>query len=146
VPIRLTDNTVVYSKGVGSAVFNPVMGGKVAKSVEFTQVLHVPELQNNLLAVLYLTRHRSTDVHISSLDHAMLFSINGERLFIAPINEDNTALLSGTTQVFTEHAHRTISTLPADRTLWHRHFSHHSHDVVNKIVNEKLVTGIHIDM
>ena len=55
VPIHLTDNTIVHSKGVGSAVFNTVISGRVLRPVEFTQVLHVPDLQNNLLAVLYLS-------------------------------------------------------------------------------------------
>jgi len=36
--------------GVGTVVFNPVMmDGKPSQPVEFTRVLHVPSLQNNLL-------------------------------------------------------------------------------------------------
>ena len=53
--IRLADDTVVYSQGVGSAVFKPVISGRSMRPVEFTRVLHIPELQNNLLAILYLS-------------------------------------------------------------------------------------------
>ena len=56
VPIRLADNTIIYSVGKGSVFFEPVIRGREAKAVEFTEVLHVPQLRNNLLAVLYLTR------------------------------------------------------------------------------------------
>jgi len=56
VPIKLADNTVVYSAGVGSVVFHPTLEGRRGRVVEFSNVLHVPKLRNNLLAVLYLTR------------------------------------------------------------------------------------------
>jgi hypothetical protein len=41
-PIRLADNSIIYSSGVGTVVFNPVIGGKASQPVEFTRVLHVP--------------------------------------------------------------------------------------------------------
>jgi len=43
-PIRLTDHTIVYSEGVGSVIFNPVIEGKSVRGVEFTRVLYVPQL------------------------------------------------------------------------------------------------------
>ena len=55
VPIRLADNTVVYSEGVGTVLFKPIVNGKPGREVEFTKVLHVPALRNNLFSVLYLT-------------------------------------------------------------------------------------------
>ena len=146
VPIHLADNTVIYSKGVGNVVFNPTMYGKVMRSVEFTRVLHVPALQNNLLSVLYLSRQRGIDILISSAKLDMVFSQGGQPLFVAPINRDNSAYLTGNTETFTEHAHRSISTLPADLNLWHRRFSHHGYDVINKIVKDDLVTGLRINL
>jgi hypothetical protein len=59
VPIKLADNNIVYSAGVGTVVFNPVINGKNVRAVEFTRVLHVPDIRNNLLSVLYLTRNIS---------------------------------------------------------------------------------------
>ena len=145
VPIRLADNTIVYSEGVGSVVFKPVIEGKEVRAVEFTRVLHVPHLQNNLLSVLYLVRQRGIAVHISPEELTMIFSLGSIRLFVAPIDENNAAFLAGTTEEFEEHAHRSISTLPADRNLWHRRFAHHGYDVVDKIVKDRLVTGMRIN-
>ena len=126
-------------------VFNPVISGRVVRPVEFTRVLHVPKLQHNLLAVLYLSRHHGIDIHISSAECTMVFSINGEQLFVAQINQDNSAFLTGTMTTFTEQAHHLISTLPVDSTLWHCCLGHHGYDVVNKIVHQNLVTGMHIN-
>ena len=143
--IQLADNTVVYSKGVGNVVFNSVISGRVARPVEFTWVLHIPKLQHNLLAVLYLSWHCGINIHISSTECTMVFSINGEQLFVAQINQDNSAFLTGTMITFTEQAHHLISTLPVDSTRWHCHLGHHGYDVVNKIVHQNLVTGMHIN-
>jgi hypothetical protein len=41
IPICLADNLVVYSSGVGSVVFQPIVKGKTARAVKFTRVLHV---------------------------------------------------------------------------------------------------------
>lgn len=54
IPVRLANHTVIFSAGVGSVVFAPEVRGEVVRSVEFTRVLHVPELGSNLLSVLYL--------------------------------------------------------------------------------------------
>ena len=67
-PIRLADSRVIYSEGVGSILFRPLINGQLARDVEFARVLHVPALRNNLLSVLYLTKHKAFDVHISG-DH-----------------------------------------------------------------------------
>ena len=66
VPIKLADNTVVYSAGVGSVMFHPNLEGKRGRVVEFSNVLHVPHLRKNLLAVLYLTRCLSFIVNINA--------------------------------------------------------------------------------
>jgi hypothetical protein len=50
---------------MGSVVFEPILGGKTARLVEFSQVLHVPDLWSNLLACLYLTHHKHFNISIS---------------------------------------------------------------------------------
>src|SRR3981189_2469468 len=45
VPVRLANNSVVYSAGIGSVLFVPEMEGRKIRSVQFTNVLHVPDLQ-----------------------------------------------------------------------------------------------------
>ena len=58
---------IIYSEGVGSVLFRPIKNGKQYRDVEFTRVLHVPALRNNLLSVLYLTKYKGVDVHISAI-------------------------------------------------------------------------------
>jgi len=117
VPIKLADNTVVYSAGVGSVVFLPTLEGKRGRAVEFFNVLHVPQLRNNLLAVLYLTRRSSIDVHIKSI-HMSFSHSKGPPLFVAPINQHNAVFLDGVTEPITEYASPT-TTVPLDLALWH---------------------------
>lgn len=64
IPIRLANNAVIYSAGVGSMVFAPKVEGEFLRNVEFSRVLHVPELGSNLLSVLYLPCHHCFNVSI----------------------------------------------------------------------------------
>ena len=60
-----------------------------------TSVLHVPLLQNNLLSVLFLTKHRGFNVWI---DHdAMHFIRKEETLFVAKVDDTKPAYLAGST-------------------------------------------------
>ena len=140
-PIRLANDHIVYSAGIGSVRFVPTIGGKSARVVEFTRVLHVPDLRTNLLSILYLTRHKQFTVTINS--HEMRFIRDNTLLFNAPINENNAAFLDGTTDENTESASH-ISTLPLDISLWHRRLAHHDYNSVKQMISKQLVTGIDI--
>jgi hypothetical protein len=87
IPIRLADNRVIYSSGVGTVVFNPVIDGKPLQTLEFTKVLHVPGLENSLFSCLYLTKHKGFEIHIDA--NHMDFIRNGHTLFRAPIDGNN---------------------------------------------------------
>ena len=140
IPIRLADNSIVYSSGVGTVVFNPVMmDGKPSQPVEFTRVLHVPSLQNNLLSCLYLARHKHIIIHIDS--EQMDFSLNGKSLFCAPIHSDNCTVLSGSSEPLSESANW-VSTLPLTPSLWHRRCCHHNLADIAKMQKDALVTGM----
>jgi len=155
IPIRLADNTIVYSTGVGSVVFQPIIKGQKQRQLKFSRVLHVPDLSSNLLSVLYLTKQRGFQVLI---DHeAMNFIHSGQTLFTAPINNSNAAYLSGytldkshSTSVLSSHSPTSIqsahflSTLPVDTSLWHLRFNHHHYAGINKLIKDKLATGITI--
>ena len=67
VPVKLADHRIIYFEGVGSILFRPIKNEKQYRNVEFTRVLHVPALHNNLLSVLYLTKYKGIDVHISAI-------------------------------------------------------------------------------
>jgi hypothetical protein len=142
IPIKLADDTVVYSAGVGSVVFSPVIGGKEGRSIELSCVLHVPVLRTNLLSVLFISRLKGFIVRISA--NSMGFSLNGTTLFTATINEQNAAFLKGTTIAVSEFA-KLSSTLPMDLSLSHRRLAHHNYDDVKKLINQDLVTGLTID-
>jgi hypothetical protein len=131
-----------YSAGVGSVVFNPTIEGKKCRPVQFTRVLHVPMLRHNLLSVLFLTRQRNFKVHIDA--NHIHFILNGDRLFVASISDDNSAFLNGNTQSHLESAQIT-STLPLNYELWHRRFAHVNHDDVKKLISQNLVTGLKLD-
>jgi len=121
-------------------VFNPVMmDGKPSQPVEFTRVLHVPSLQNNLLSCLYLARHKHIIIHIDS--EQMDFSLNGKSLFCAPIRSDNCAVLSGSSEPLSESANW-VSTLPLTPLLWHRRCCHHNLADIAKMQKDTLVTGM----
>lgn len=67
IPIQLAMNEmneIVHSTGRGWIIFAPIIDGKVAQNIIFSKVLHVPALQNNLLAILHLTTHHKFTVSI----------------------------------------------------------------------------------
>ena len=117
VPIKLVDNTVIYSAGVRSVVFHPNLEGKRGRAVGFSNVLHVPHLRNNLLAVLYLTCRSSFIVNINAT-HMSFACSAGPPLFVAPINDHNAVFLDGVTEPITEFANP-ATTLPLDLSFWH---------------------------
>src|SRR6202021_348882 len=140
IPIRLADDTIVYSACIGSVLFLPEVEGKKSdKIVEFTRVLHVPQLGTNLLAVLYLTRRCGYQI---TIDHTtMHFVHQNQVLFTATIGRNNAAFLNGTTLPASEHA-QLVSTLPLDYSLWHRRLAHHNLADVQRMIQKDLVTGV----
>ena len=141
--IKLADNNIVYSTGVGTMVFSPVINGKTVTSVEFTRVLHVPDLCNNLLSVLYLTGNIGFTVHITASQ--MSFECpTGTPLFVASISNSNATFLDGSTVPLAEYT-SAATTLPLDIDLWHRRIAHHHLAGVRTLLDHKLVTGMHLD-
>ena len=55
VPIRVANGQVVFAAGRGTVEFAPVKDSRNLRSVLFSNVLHVPRLNQNLLSVLTLT-------------------------------------------------------------------------------------------
>ncbi|KZT17990.1 hypothetical protein NEOLEDRAFT_1184691 [Neolentinus lepideus HHB14362 ss-1] len=51
IPVRLANDTIIYTAGMGSVMFEPVLGGSKAPVVVLHDVLHVPQLGSNLLAI-----------------------------------------------------------------------------------------------
>ncbi len=120
-------------------VFNPVIDGKRVQTLEFTKVLHVPELENSLFSCLYLTKHKGFEIRIDS--RHMDFMRNGQTLFRAPIDGNNCAHLSGSIEPLPESANW-VSTLPLTPSLWHRRCCHHNFADIAKMHKDDLVTGM----
>src|SRR5882762_1944499 len=95
VPVCLADSTIIYSAGIGSIEFVPELEGKRGRPVEFSRVLHVPDLCSNLLSVLFLTQNKLFSVVI--LETVMSFIRSRAVLFTARVNSSNCAYLEGTT-------------------------------------------------
>ena len=74
----------------------------------------------------------------------MHFWLNGQEMFCATINSNNSAHLDGCTALISESAHLT-NTLPLDLTLWHRRFAHHNYADVKKMINKRLVVGLDLN-
>jgi len=138
-PIKLADHTIVYSAGVGTVVFYPVVNGKEFRSVELTCVLRVPQLRNNLLACLYLTKRKGIRLEVDA--DTMHFKSHDSTLFQARVTPQNIGILNAVTEPL-EHANATSSTLPMDISLWHQHFCHHSIPNVQKLIKDDLVIGL----
>jgi hypothetical protein len=142
--ICLANNTVIFSADVGSVVFAPEVEEELVHHVEFSRVLHVPELGSNLLSVLYLARNHQFNIHISSKH--MDFVQDGMTCFCASINASNTAQLAGTVIPSPESALAgSAFTLPLDESLWHCQFAHFHHAGLRKLVTESIVLGLKLD-
>ncbi|KIJ30502.1 hypothetical protein M422DRAFT_187052, partial [Sphaerobolus stellatus SS14] len=118
VPVRLANGVTIKSAGVGTVIFKP-KGTKV-HSTEFSRVLHVPQLQSNLLSVLYLTQKK--DFAVTIVKDKLYFARDGLNLFTASVSGNNSVILDGVTVPKSEFA-GIVSTCPVDLTLWYWRFS-----------------------
>jgi hypothetical protein len=105
-PIRVANNAVVFSEGVGTIVLQPTAPG--LRELRLSCVLHVPELQNNLLSVLTLVSCHAFEVVINSKE--MRFMKDSELCFTASIRQ-NTAYVDCTTPGAPEAALASLQSL-----------------------------------
>jgi transposase InsO family protein len=141
-PVRLADGNIVYSAGVGTIVFVPRLERGSAAEIEFTRVLHVPELSCNLFSVLHLVRWKGFTV--IAQDDSIAFKRNERILFTAYISESNVATLQGVTRraESSSRAFALKTTLQLDLALWHRRTMHLSLRSLQRALRDKLVTGV----
>jgi hypothetical protein len=88
VPIRIANNAIVYSKGIGLIIMEPT--DNLLGLLLLSNVLYVPALQNNLLSVLHLVSNHCFCIEIEGT--GMLFLRKGQPMFTATIR-NNTAWL-----------------------------------------------------
>ena len=142
IPIRLADHTIIYSAGIGNLLFKPLINGVESQSLLFSRVLHVPQLQNNLLSVLYLTRFKGYQLFADS--QQIQFIRHSRVVFTATITSQTAALLDGITvpaSLPVESANLS-STLPLDLSLWHRRLGHTNYGYVKELYSKDMVNGM----
>jgi len=143
IEIKVANGSSIFSQGRGSVFFAPTKDGKTQPYVEFTDVLYVPDLRNNLFSVLHLSSYKGFTITIKG--DTMDFHKDGTTFFIAKTSTSNTAYLQGTTIPIPETANlSSATTLPMDLELWHRRLCHPSYPVLKKMIREDLVTGLKI--
>jgi hypothetical protein len=84
IPIRVANDHIVYSEGVGLVVFEPA--DKSLRPVLLSRVLYVPARQNNVLSVLLLVANHRFRIKIEGKE--MIFLQNGEHRFTAAIRNN----------------------------------------------------------
>ncbi|PAV20599.1 hypothetical protein PNOK_0322600 [Pyrrhoderma noxium] len=137
-PVKLANDTTIYSVGIGSVKFQAVVNGKRGCLLEFHRVLHVPALKNNLLSVLYLTKNNEYIVTI--IKYKMLFRRHNKALFTATVNARFTGILDGAVVPMTQYANL-AHTVPLDYALWHRQFGYLNLQDIKSIFKQQLVLG-----
>jgi hypothetical protein len=88
VPICVANDAIVYSAGVGDVILTPTNAS--LRPCRLSRVLHVPELQNNLFAVLHVTSHHQFRVVIEGSQ--LQFSQQGALCLTATVR-DGTAYM-----------------------------------------------------
>jgi hypothetical protein len=133
VPVRLANGQMIYSAGVGTIRFKPEGKDIPNCLLEFERVLHVPNLRNNLLSILYLTRNK--DYRVSSEGSKMFFYHNGG-LLQSMATTHITRWCSRTNPVCWTYQHLSFGC--------HRHFAHLNFGDVQQLISKSLVSGLTI--
>jgi hypothetical protein len=138
VPIRVANNAIVYSEGIGLIVMEPL--DKSLDPVCLSRVLYVPVLQNNLFAVLHLVTSHRFRIVIKGI--VMEFLRNSVRILTATIR-DKTTWLNVRTVNALESALRGETI--CNCSLWHHRLGHIGKDLLEKLIKGKLASGLHLD-
>ncbi|KZP14123.1 hypothetical protein FIBSPDRAFT_959964 [Athelia psychrophila] len=107
------------------------INGKSSRQLAFSEVLHVPDLGNNLFSILTLTERKGFVAHI-------------EKGSIAFITSNKVTYLSGSVEPVPEYAH-IASTLPMDYDLWHRRLGHLNLASLKQMYTQNRATGLAIN-
>lgn len=142
VPIFLADGSAIYSEGLGSVEFAPLVDGMEKSLVVLHDVLHVPNLASNLISVFDLMRNKS--YRLDGSDNILKFIHGGITRFTATVNQQNIGYLDGRTiEQQVVHANA-ATTVPLDLALWHKRFSHSNTTDIRQMLKNDSVQGLDI--
>jgi hypothetical protein len=134
----VTPISVVFSEGVGTIVLQPTSPG--LRELRLSRVLHVPDLQNNLLSVLHLISCHAFEVVINSKE--MRLMKDSELCFTASIRQ-NTACVDCTTPGAPEAALASSQSL--DQALLHRRLGHLGKDLLEQAIKHGVADDLKLD-
>ena len=77
--VCLADNSIIYSASVKSVIFKSTIHGKRARTVEFSNILHILDLRSNLLSCSSFTCSKGFEIDISS--HTIIFKKKLDRRY-----------------------------------------------------------------
>ena len=141
--IRLANDQIIHSAGIGSIEFQPLVEGIPERPVVFHNVLHVPDLASNLLALFVLSRKNG---YLITIENDKVKFLHSKQLhFTATVTDRNVGYLDGHVIVPAPHTPESAcvtSTCPLDFTLWHRRCSHLNLADLKSMHSSKLVTGM----
>jgi hypothetical protein len=138
VPIRVANDAIVYSAGVGDVVLTPT--NAALRPCRLSRVLHVPDLQNNLFAVLHLTSHHQFRVVIEG---SQLQFLQQGALCLTATVKDGTAYMDVKVAAVAEAA--LASRAPLTRSLWHRRLVHIGEAKIEQALKHALAQGLKVD-
>jgi hypothetical protein len=138
VPIRVANDAVIYSAGVGDVILTPT--NTALRPCRLSCVLHVPDLQNNLFAVLHLTSHHKFQVVIEG---SQLQFLQQGTLCLTATVKDGTAYMDVKVAAVAEAA--LASRAPLTRSLWHRRLVHIGEAKIEQALKHALAQGLKVD-
>jgi hypothetical protein len=138
VPIHVTNDAVVYSTGMGDMILTPT--NAALRPCRLSRVLHVPDLQNNLFAVLHLTSHHQFRVVIEGSQ--LQFSQQGALCLTATV-KDGTGYMDVKVAAVAEVA--LASRAPLTRSLWHRRLVHIGEAKIEQALKHTLAQGLKVN-
>ncbi|KAG8959896.1 hypothetical protein FRC05_007218 [Tulasnella sp. 425] len=136
IPIRLANHNVVFATGKGNVVFTPTRN---MCSIMFSNVLYVPELQNNLFSIVAAVVESKLRVEIENSE--LVFKDKGEVILTGSI-KGKVAMLDGQTVEAIE-AQAFLTSVSKD--LLHQRLGHIGKARLEQMLKQNLVKGISIE-
>jgi hypothetical protein len=141
-PIRLADDTVVWSEGVGDVLFSPIINGAKRPEIFLKYVLYVPKLRSNLISVPFLTKYRGIDVNFRA--NRVEFLKQNSLILTASISDHNLPILNGITIPIESAGSAFTSNVAAPLSIWHNRFAHRHYAVLQKLKTSKAVSDFKV--
>ncbi|KAI9064938.1 hypothetical protein FKP32DRAFT_1568901, partial [Trametes sanguinea] len=140
IPICLANLHIIYSAGLGSVVFPPMIIALPA--LHYLIPIHCMQLfSHGLLPALFLIMCKGTPLALSIYCLSWFYH-QGQLRFEASVNEHNVGYLLGRTMPQAKHALSASPTCEEDESLWHQRCSHVNLDDLRSVVKKGLVSGL----